>query len=223
MQLRAATPGDAPALAELINFAGEGLPLHLWAGMAVPGETAWDVGRRRARRDAGGFSWRNSTVVEEAGTVVACLIGYPLPEAAPPLDLDQRGRVQVAEGRLRVAPSDGGHLVHHHGGVATQPVARVGADEDPEQGRLHGCISGTTSTPTTRHSCGPGCCRRCCTTTCGPISRGPGDNCCGPTACCPGPRRRSRLRCRSSLLTTSRPACVECGGWRVPGWFEARV
>ena len=123
----------------------------------------------------------------------------------------------MAEGRLRVAPSDGGHLVHHHGGVATQPVARVGADEDPEQGRLHGCISGTTSTPTTRHSCGPGCCRRCCTTTCGPISRGPGDNCCGPTACCPGPRRRSRLRCRSSLLTTSRPACVECGGWRVAG------
>ena len=87
MQLRAATPDDAPALAELINFAGEGLPLHLWAGMAVPGETAWDVGRRRARREVGGFSWRNATVVEEAGSVAACLIGYPLPEAPEPLDL----------------------------------------------------------------------------------------------------------------------------------------
>ena len=87
MQLRAATPDDAPALAELIDLAGEGLPLHLWAGMAEPGETAWDVGRRRARREVGGFSWRNATVVEEAGSVAACLIGYPLPEAPEPLDL----------------------------------------------------------------------------------------------------------------------------------------
>ena len=28
---RRATPEDAGALAELINFAGEGLPLYLWA------------------------------------------------------------------------------------------------------------------------------------------------------------------------------------------------
>ena len=87
MQLRAATPDDAPALAELIDLAGEGLPLHLWAGMAEPGETAWGVGRRRARRDIGGFSWRNTTVAEEDGAVVACLIGYPLPETPDPLDL----------------------------------------------------------------------------------------------------------------------------------------
>ena len=87
MQLRPATPDDARALADLINLAGEGLPLHLWAGLAEPGETAWDVGRRRAKRDTGGFSWRNATVVEEAGTVVACLLGYPLPEEPGPLDL----------------------------------------------------------------------------------------------------------------------------------------
>jgi hypothetical protein len=85
--LRAATPADAPALAELINFAGEGLPLFLWGRMAEPGETAWDVGRRRARRDEGGFSWRNATVAEpEGGAVAACLIGYPLPEAPEPID-----------------------------------------------------------------------------------------------------------------------------------------
>ena len=57
--------------------------------MAEPGETAWDVGRRRARRDVGGFSWRNATVVEQAGAVVACLIGYPLPDAPEPVDLAQ--------------------------------------------------------------------------------------------------------------------------------------
>ncbi len=86
---RAATPDDAAALAELINFAGEGMPLYLWGRMAEPGETAWDVGRRRARRDVGGFSWRNATVVEQAGAVAACLIGYALPDAPEPVDLAQ--------------------------------------------------------------------------------------------------------------------------------------
>ena len=47
---RRATPDDAHALAELIDFAGEGLPSYLWARMAEPGEGVWDVGRRRARR-----------------------------------------------------------------------------------------------------------------------------------------------------------------------------
>ena len=35
---RRATPDDATALAELIDFAGEGLPTYLWAKMAEPGE-----------------------------------------------------------------------------------------------------------------------------------------------------------------------------------------
>ena len=86
---RHATPDDAHALAELINFAGEGLPLHLWERMAEPGETAWDVGRRRARREEGSFSYRNAVVAEEAGRVVACLIGYPLPDQPEPIDLAQ--------------------------------------------------------------------------------------------------------------------------------------
>ena len=83
---RNAAPDDAPALAELVNFAGEGLPLHLWERMAEPGETAWDVGRHRARREDGSFSWRNGVVAEEGGDVMACLIGYPLPEQPEPID-----------------------------------------------------------------------------------------------------------------------------------------
>jgi ribosomal protein S18 acetylase RimI-like enzyme len=83
---RRATLDDAHALAELINFAGEGLPLYLWERMAEPGETAWDVGRRRARREEGSFSYRNAIVAEEAGRVVACLIGYPLPDRPEPID-----------------------------------------------------------------------------------------------------------------------------------------
>ena len=49
---RMATPDDAPALADLVNFAGEGLPLHLWAEMAEPGQDPWEVGCRRQAEKA---------------------------------------------------------------------------------------------------------------------------------------------------------------------------
>ncbi|MCO6442066.1 MAG: GNAT family N-acetyltransferase [Nitrococcus mobilis] len=75
---RAATPADAEAMAELVNFAGEGLPLYLWTKMAEPEQSPWDVGRWRARRDSGAFSYRNTVVREDDGRVVAALIGYPL-------------------------------------------------------------------------------------------------------------------------------------------------
>jgi ribosomal protein S18 acetylase RimI-like enzyme len=75
---RAASPGDARAMAELVNMAGEGLPLYLWTAMAAPGESPWDVGRQRAMRESGGFSYRNAVIREESGETAACLIGYPL-------------------------------------------------------------------------------------------------------------------------------------------------
>jgi hypothetical protein len=36
---------DADALAELVDYAGEGLPSYLWDKIAEPGETAQEVGR----------------------------------------------------------------------------------------------------------------------------------------------------------------------------------
>ena len=84
--LRRATQTDAPAMAELINFAGEGLPEYFWAKVADPGESVWDVGRRRATRDEGGFSYRNTIVLDIDGAVAACLIGYPLPGETQPID-----------------------------------------------------------------------------------------------------------------------------------------
>jgi ribosomal protein S18 acetylase RimI-like enzyme len=77
---------DAPALAELVNFAGEGLPLYLWEKLAQPGETAWEVGRRRAEREEGSFSYRNAVVAEIGGRCAACLIGYAQPDEAAPID-----------------------------------------------------------------------------------------------------------------------------------------
>jgi ribosomal protein S18 acetylase RimI-like enzyme len=86
---RYATPDDAAVLAELINFAGEGLPLYLWTNMAEPGESAWEVGRRRARREVGSFSYRNAVVADVDGRTVASLVGYALPDAPEPIDYDQ--------------------------------------------------------------------------------------------------------------------------------------
>ncbi len=83
---RRARPEDADALAELINFAGEGLPLYLWENMAQDGETAWDVGRRRAKREEGGSSYMNAVVLEKGAKIIACLIGYPLADQPEPID-----------------------------------------------------------------------------------------------------------------------------------------
>lgn len=84
--LRPGKRDDAEALAELINYAGEGMPLYLWEKMAEPGESPWDVGRRRARREEGSFTYRNATVADVDGQAVACLIGYVVPDAPVPID-----------------------------------------------------------------------------------------------------------------------------------------
>lgn len=75
-------------MAELVNIAGDGLPLYLWAETARPGQSAWDVGRERARRGTGGFAYRNTVIREKDGKIAACLIGYPLADSPEPVDED---------------------------------------------------------------------------------------------------------------------------------------
>ncbi len=82
---------DAPQLAELVNFAGEGMPLYLWEKMAVNGEPAWHVGRRRAAREDGSFSYRNAYIVENQAQVAGCLIGYETPAKPEPVATDMPG------------------------------------------------------------------------------------------------------------------------------------
>ena len=83
---RQAIPDDASAMAELVNMAGEGLPLYLWTTMAGEGQSPWDVGVERAQRESGGFSYRNTIVRDESGKVVASLIGYSLEDDPAPTD-----------------------------------------------------------------------------------------------------------------------------------------
>jgi ribosomal protein S18 acetylase RimI-like enzyme len=93
--IRPATPEDADALAQLINFAGEGMPFNYWESIAEEGETPWDVGRRRAQREEGGFSYKNATIAELDGEAAACLIGYAIPGEPEPIDYDSMSAVAV--------------------------------------------------------------------------------------------------------------------------------
>jgi len=85
---RRVTIDDAADMAELVNIAGHGLPLYLWGKTARPDQSAWDVGRERARHGTGGFAHRNTVVREVDGKVAACLIGYALAEKPEPIDED---------------------------------------------------------------------------------------------------------------------------------------
>jgi ribosomal protein S18 acetylase RimI-like enzyme len=85
---RPARIADAAVLAELVNYAGEGLPLYLWGKLVSASETAWDVGRLRAARETGSFSYRNATIIEHEGQAAGSLIGYAIPEIVDPMPPD---------------------------------------------------------------------------------------------------------------------------------------
>ncbi|MGH6736958.1 MAG: GNAT family N-acetyltransferase [Methyloceanibacter sp.] len=87
---RPATIADVSALAVLVDIAGEGMPNHMWRGMAKPGQSTLEVGRERARREAGGFSYRNAVVAEIGGEIAASLVGYRLDD---PYDLTGLGEL----------------------------------------------------------------------------------------------------------------------------------
>lgn len=86
--LRPARREDAEVLATLVNFAGEGLPLYLWSRLADPGQSPWDVGRQRAEREEGSFSFRNATIAQWGAAAAGALIGYPIPERPEPIPPD---------------------------------------------------------------------------------------------------------------------------------------
>jgi ribosomal protein S18 acetylase RimI-like enzyme len=87
---RPATKADAASLAVLVDIAGEGLPAHLWSTLKAPGQSILELGRERAQREEGGFSYRNAVIAEVGGDIAAALIGYRLDD---PYDLGDLGEV----------------------------------------------------------------------------------------------------------------------------------
>ncbi|WP_034850576.1 GNAT family N-acetyltransferase [Sinorhizobium sojae] len=80
--LRLAGEADARALADLVNFAGEGLPLYIWEGLAKEGQDPWEIGRSRqlqkVRED-------QIVVVDFGDGAVASLTGYPIGSEPEPI------------------------------------------------------------------------------------------------------------------------------------------
>lgn len=75
--MRFARPEDGRALAELVNFAGEGLPLYVWTRMAGRDGNPWAIGaERQARRSERG----EIIAIDEGNGVVAAMTGYPILE-----------------------------------------------------------------------------------------------------------------------------------------------
>ncbi len=87
MKIRAATALDASDLVRFINMAADDLPLHFWRKSVGPEGDALALGRERAARETGSFSYRNAWVAEVEGAVAACLLGYPA-EVSGPIDPD---------------------------------------------------------------------------------------------------------------------------------------
>ena len=86
VKLRDARKTDSAELAELVDIAGEGLPCYHWRQIAEPGQDPWEVGRERAARETGSFSYRNGVVAEVDGKIAGALIGYPVTAEPEPID-----------------------------------------------------------------------------------------------------------------------------------------
>jgi ribosomal protein S18 acetylase RimI-like enzyme len=87
--VRPARKTDAAALAILVDIAGEGMPSYMWSRMREAGQSAFEVGRARAAREEGGFSYRNATVAEIEGDLAACLVDYRLDDPYDTGDLSE--------------------------------------------------------------------------------------------------------------------------------------
>ena len=83
--LRLARDTDAAQLAELVNFAGEGLPLYVWTGLAGDSQDPWDVGRTRQAEKA---REGKVVVVDYGNGAVAGLTGYEIGNEPEPVGDD---------------------------------------------------------------------------------------------------------------------------------------
>jgi ribosomal protein S18 acetylase RimI-like enzyme len=101
---RYTTTADASAMADLVHFASEGLALYLWTTAAPPGVDPWSIGRERAAREAGAFSYRNTVVAEAEGRVAAALIGYPIADTPEPMPANPPPIVVPLEELEQLAP-----------------------------------------------------------------------------------------------------------------------
>lgn len=80
--IRRATPQDATDIVAMVDMAGEGLPAYFWSQMVEAGQAPFQIGRARAMREVGAFSYRNVHIAEidnvVAGAVIITTLGDPV-------------------------------------------------------------------------------------------------------------------------------------------------
>jgi ribosomal protein S18 acetylase RimI-like enzyme len=88
MRIRDARKTDCAELAELVDLAGEGLPYYHWQQIAEPGQDPWEIGRERATRETGSFSYRNGVVAEVDGKIAGALVCYRIADEPEAIDTE---------------------------------------------------------------------------------------------------------------------------------------
>jgi ribosomal protein S18 acetylase RimI-like enzyme len=86
--IRPATRFDAMDLVAFVDMAGEGFASHFWGTMAAAGQSPLEIGRSRALRDTGSFSWRNAVIAEVDDQAAGALIGYTIADPVPRSEID---------------------------------------------------------------------------------------------------------------------------------------
>ena len=120
LHIRRATRDDCEELVEMINIAGEGLPYYLWTTLADPDDDPWEIGRNRAARETGGFSYLNSMVADIGGSIAGAIIGYALPDKPQNIDYESVPRMFVPVLELENMAAG----TYYVNAVATLPEAR---------------------------------------------------------------------------------------------------
>lgn len=90
MIVRPGRPGDASAIARLIDLAGDGLPMLLWGAMgATSGSGALHTGRRLVESRDGPCSHRHAWVAVIRGQIAAAVLGDTVQgDLSPPRPFD---------------------------------------------------------------------------------------------------------------------------------------
>jgi len=82
--IRRATSRDATDITAIVDMAGEGLPAYIWSQIVGVGQSPFEIGRTRAMRSDGAFSYRNAHIAEVDNQAAGAVICYPLSD---PVDL----------------------------------------------------------------------------------------------------------------------------------------
>ena len=88
-----------------MNFAGEGMPLHLWRALAAPGaaeEDVWAIGRARQAKK---IETDEIYVVDEGAGAIAGLTGYAIGAEPTPIGPDFPAMARPLQELENLAPS----------------------------------------------------------------------------------------------------------------------